>query len=1146
VSVSLSDAFSGIDAASSTLSLDGGPVAAPSRSASSVSFAPAADLADGWHVVDATVRDNGGNLASLTTARFGVDVTPPAPATVTGLVADQVVAGVVTIGGQSSDATSGVERIELLRGGALFQTITAPAVEAAVTTATIPEGRHTISARAVDRAGNRGPEGAPVPIVVDNYPMTLVITAPTANTRVRTAVTVKASVSELADRIEFTVAGVTVTDFSAPFEAVVDVSVLADGPRQIAVRAFGAAAEDVSAAVTVLVDHTAPSPPNAARIDAEAQDAGYALVRGSAGAVEARAIVKALPPVAGNQVLATAASDGTFVLRMRALEGDVLVLTATDEAGNESAATTVTVAPRRTQDGVPLAGMRMWVKPEVGIVSDGGRVTRWEDQSGQNNHLIQSSVDAQPSFVADAGNGRPAVRFDGANDWLQFTTRITTVRTVFWVVRETAGTPNGYRYLLGDGTEFHFHSGSGHQIWGSDHASAHVLNGQTFVNGAAVDGATTNRPSALSVVSVITTGPVSAASLASDRSLGRHWWGDVAELIVYDVPLSGTDHKAVEDHLARKHGLYIPTVATPIVMPNGGTFEGSTTVALSTTTAGATIRYTLNGGEVTSTSAVYTEPFLVSESVIVKARAFRDSLPESGTATATFLRGDDPSSPARLPGLRLWLRADAGVSADPTGRVSTWRDQSGASNEAVQPLGSNRPLLVADEANGLPVVRFDGSNDWLQLPAAISSLRTVFMVVREDPVATAGQRTLLSGPTNDDYAFYGGFSRQLWSSSAHAAVRDGQTLVNGVQVDGLTTNRPTALSIVSVVTTAPVTVDRFSRDRNGAAYWWGDLAELIVYDTPLTATDRRAVEDYLAVKYATRLTAAAPAITPAGGTFTGSATVTMASRTPGADVRYTLDGTDPTAASSVYVEPLTVTSTTTVKARAFRADLTASDINTAGFVSTAHFNPSSLAGLKLWLRADAGLPVDRTTDRWEDQSGLANHAVQATGTLMPTAVHGQANGLPVVRFDGANDWLQFTSAIPSLRTVFMVVREDPLATAGQRTLLSGPTNDDYAFYGGFSRQLWNSSAHAAVRDGQTLVNGVQVNGLTTNRPTALSIVSVVTTAPVMVDRFSRDRNGAAYWWGDLAELIVYETALTAADRVQVENYLNARYRMFIR
>ena len=44
------------------------------------------------------------------------------------------------------------------------------------------------------------------------------------------------------------------------------------------------------------------------------------------------------------------------------------------------------------------------------------------------------------------------MRFDGADDTVRFTTRLTTIRTVFWVVStaEVAAGSNATRSLLGD------------------------------------------------------------------------------------------------------------------------------------------------------------------------------------------------------------------------------------------------------------------------------------------------------------------------------------------------------------------------------------------------------------------------------------------------------------------------------------------------------------------------------------------------------------------------------------------------------------------------------------------------------------------------------------------------------------------------
>jgi alpha-tubulin suppressor-like RCC1 family protein len=59
-----------------------------------------------------------------------------------------------------------------------------------------------------------------------------------------------------------------------------------------------------------------------------------------------------------------------------------------------------------------------------------------------------------------------------------------------------------------------------------------------------------------------------------------------------------------------------------------------------------------------------------------------------------------------------------------------------------------------------------------------------------------------------------------------------------------------------------------------------------------------------------------PVITPAGGTYVSSVEVTI-SAVPGATVLYTTNGAEPTGGSAVYTAPFTLTTNTTVKAKAF-------------------------------------------------------------------------------------------------------------------------------------------------------------------------------------------------------------------------------------
>ena len=75
--------------------------------------------------------------------------------------------------------------------------------------------------------------------------------------------------------------------------------------------------------------------------------------------------------------------------------------------------------------------------------------------------------------------------------------------------------------------------------------------------------------------------------------------------------------------------------------------------------------------------------------------------------------------------------------------------------------------------------------------------------------------------------------------------------------------------------------------------------------------------------------------------------------TPGATIRYTLDGTEPTAASgTVYTSPIAVTKTTTVRAAAFKTGFVASDVDTHTYLYTRDIITQSATGA-----APAGWPA---------------------------------------------------------------------------------------------------------------------------------------------------------------------------------------------
>jgi Concanavalin A-like lectin/glucanases superfamily/Chitobiase/beta-hexosaminidase C-terminal domain/Family of unknown function (DUF6298) len=87
----------------------------------------------------------------------------------------------------------------------------------------------------------------------------------------------------------------------------------------------------------------------------------------------------------------------------------------------------------------------------------------------------------------------------------------------------------------------------------------------------------------------------------------------------------------------------------------------------------------------------------------------------------------------------------------------------------------------------------------------------------------------------------------------------------------------------------------------------------------------------LTVNSPTVATVATPTITPNGGSFTGSVSVTLQTVTSGALIYYTTEGSTPSQSSNLYKGPMTLTSSATVKAVAFKNGSNPSAIASASF-----------------------------------------------------------------------------------------------------------------------------------------------------------------------------------------------------------------------
>jgi hypothetical protein len=78
------------------------------------------------------------------------------------------------------------------------------------------------------------------------------------------------------------------------------------------------------------------------------------------------------------------------------------------------------------------------------------------------------------------------------------------------------------------------------------------------------------------------------------------------------------------------------TVATPTFSPGGGTFSSAQSVTIATTTAGASIHFTVDGSTPTASSPLFTGPIGVASSETIRAIGVASGLTNSAVASATY------------------------------------------------------------------------------------------------------------------------------------------------------------------------------------------------------------------------------------------------------------------------------------------------------------------------------------------------------------------------------------------------------------------------------------------------------------------------------------------------------------------------------
>src|SRR4029079_7005027 len=248
----------------------------------------------------------------------------------------------------------------------------------------------------------------------------------------------------------------------------------------------------------------------------------------------------------------------------------------------------------------------------------------------------------------------------------------------------------------------------------------------------------------------------------------------------------------------------------------------------------------------------------------------------------------------------LWLAADTGVTTDAAQKVVAWQDILYGDNRSAEDATQNddraRPTLAPHALNGRPAVRFNGKSDYLlTTPLETTDDQTVVFVCQFSPSAYdksrvwGGQILNYDGPPSrylsntlepgvlqiGEPLLAEEFKPTLLTGQVFAGFVGSATVESG-RVDGaqVGADMPAVVSYVYDHAGARATLSIngrpygetrafapqaiTSRKIIGRHAWkqlffHGDLAELLIYNQAMSATDLATTTSYLSEKYAITL-----------------------------------------------------------------------------------------------------------------------------------------------------------------------------------------------------------------------------------------------------------------------------------------------------
>ncbi len=229
-------------------------------------------------------------------------------------------------------------------------------------------------------------------------------------------------------------------------------------------------------------------------------------------------------------------------------------------------------------------------------------------------------------------------------------------------------------------------------------------------------------------------------------------------------------------------------------------------------------------------------------------------------------------------GMVLHLSASTGVTTDAAGRVSEWRDLSGAEHHARQVDGMKQPQFIEkSSSHGRPVIRFDGKRRYLDVVGQVISAPQFSVLAVVTDQGTGGHREIFSnwngsggnvgtsvflGTTgsstvrfSDDFS-NAGVIRNPMQLFLLSAITDGQQAVVR-QNDAELAKKNSPLNGRKLDTAYVIGTQGNYQQED----WNGDIAEVIVFNRALSDSEHQQLWRHLRHHYALQ-TEQRPSLTP--------------------------------------------------------------------------------------------------------------------------------------------------------------------------------------------------------------------------------------------------------------------------------------------